>query len=104
MLKYVTQSTYFIGVSLVISQPLFEVTFWAVFVITLLFFVVWFIAFIIKIIKTRGEIGWQTTSANLPVVKEKEIIREIVKIRCPYCGNLYDEKLDKCPHCGGKKA
>ena len=104
MLKYVTQSTYFIGVSLVISQPLFEVTFWAVFVITLLFFVVWFIAFIIKIIKTRGEIGWQTASANPPVVKEKEIIREIVKIRCPYCGNLYDEKFDKCPHCGGKKA
>jgi rubrerythrin len=34
----------------------------------------------------------------------KEIIREktvIVKVRCPYCANLYDEALDKCPHCGG---
>ena len=38
------------------------------------------------------------------VVKEREIIREIVKIRCPYCSNLYDEKYDKCPHCGGKRA
>jgi len=37
------------------------------------------------------------------VVKEREIIREIVKIRCPYCNNLYDEKYDKCPHCGGKR-
>ena len=37
--------------------------------------------------------------------KEKEIIREkevIVKIRCSYCRNLYNETLDKCPHCGGK--
>ncbi len=83
--------------------PTFEIMFWAVFVITLLFFIIWFVVFVFKIIKTRGEIGWQTASANPPVVKEKEIIREIVKIRCPYCGNLYDEKLDKCPHCGGKK-
>jgi DNA-directed RNA polymerase subunit RPC12/RpoP len=37
------------------------------------------------------------------VVKEREIIREIVKIRCPYCNNLYDEKYDKCPYCGGKR-
>ncbi len=50
-----------------------------------------------------GKIPGQTTSENQPIVKEKEIIREIVKIRCPYCGNLYDEKLDKCPHCGGGK-
>lgn len=37
--------------------------------------------------------------------KEKEIIREkevTVKIRCSYCHNLYDETLDKCPHCGGR--
>ena len=38
-------------------------------------------------------------------VKEKEVIREkevIIKIRCSYCRNLYDETLDKCPHCGSK--
>jgi Zn ribbon nucleic-acid-binding protein len=37
--------------------------------------------------------------------KEKEIITKkevIIKIRCPYCKNLYDETLDKCPRCGGK--
>ncbi len=32
------------------------------------------------------------------VIKEKEVI---VKIRCSHCANLYDETLDKCPHCGG---
>jgi len=39
-------------------------------------------------------------------VMAKEIIREsqvIVKVRCPYCANLYDETLDKCPYCGGKR-
>jgi ssDNA-binding Zn-finger/Zn-ribbon topoisomerase 1 len=27
----------------------------------------------------------------------------IIKIRCPYCHNIYDETMDKCPHCGGKR-
>ncbi len=35
-----------------------------------------------------------------PVTREREIIKEIVKIRCRYCGKLYDERLDGCPHCG----
>jgi DNA-directed RNA polymerase subunit RPC12/RpoP len=34
---------------------------------------------------------------------QKEIIREVVKIRCPYCGNIYDEDQDKCPYCGAKR-
>ncbi len=37
------------------------------------------------------------------VIREREVIRQIVKIRCPYCSNLYDEKHDNCPHCGGKR-
>jgi len=35
----------------------------------------------------------------------KEVIREtkvIVKVRCSYCKNLYNETLDKCPHCGAR--
>jgi len=41
--------------------------------------------------------------ASQETIKEKEIIKKvIVKIRCPYCQNLYDESLNKCPHCGGK--
>ena len=33
------------------------------------------------------------------IIKEKQVI---VKIRCPYCKNLYEETCDKCPHCGGR--
>lgn len=35
-----------------------------------------------------------------PVVV-KETVR--VKVRCQYCGGLYDETLDKCPNCGARK-
>ena len=39
-----------------------------------------------------------------PNVAERTIIvREVVKIRCPYCGGLYDEVKDRCPYCGGKR-
>lgn len=35
------------------------------------------------------------------VVVEREIIREtIVKVRCRKCRGLFEETLDKCPHCG----
>jgi hypothetical protein len=38
------------------------------------------------------------------VVRREEITRTqiIVKVRCHYCSALYDETLEKCPHCGGK--
>jgi rRNA maturation endonuclease Nob1 len=32
------------------------------------------------------------------IIKEKQVI---VKIRCQYCKNLYEETYDKCPHCSG---
>ena len=45
----------------------------------------------------------QSSGEETAPIKERETIREIVKIRCSYCHNLYDEKYDKCPHCGGKR-
>ncbi|MGB8779363.1 MAG: hypothetical protein WCD81_01795 [Candidatus Bathyarchaeia archaeon] len=45
-------------------------------------------------------------STEMTAAKEKEIITQtkvIVKVKCPYCTNLYDETLDRCPHCGGKR-
>jgi hypothetical protein len=43
-------------------------------------------------------------SATGPYISSKEVIKEvIVKVRCSYCGNTYDEVLDICPHCGGRK-
>jgi drug/metabolite transporter (DMT)-like permease len=55
------------------------------------------------------ELNQNMTYSDLPPpphVHEKEIIREkeiLVKIRCQYCGNTFDEKLDQCPICGAKK-
>ena len=37
------------------------------------------------------------------LLKETTIIKEIVKVRCRYCGRLYDASLDKCPNCGASK-
>jgi len=76
-----------------------------------LFFVMFILSFIIVILVWianllrifRRPLGTQSTEEGTTVVKEREIIREIVKIRCPYCNNLYDEKYDKCPYCGGKR-
>jgi hypothetical protein len=33
--------------------------------------------------------------------REKTVIKEVVKIRCPYCRSLYDQSHDRCPYCGG---
>jgi hypothetical protein len=35
-----------------------------------------------------------------PVIHEKEIIREIVKVPCAYCGVLMEITNSKCPSCG----
>jgi len=37
------------------------------------------------------------------VVKEKIIIKEVVKIKCRYCDTLYEQRLSRCPHCGGQQ-
>lgn len=37
---------------------------------------------------------------------EKKAIRgeiEPAKVRCQFCGTLFDSTLDKCPNCGGKR-
>jgi DNA-directed RNA polymerase subunit RPC12/RpoP len=43
----------------------------------------------------------KTESSEKP--EKVVVIREIVKIRCPYCGGLYDEHDNRCPYCGGKR-
>lgn len=52
--------------------------------------------------KKQAETEKQRTTR--PAVREKEIIREVIyKMKCPYCDKLYNEVLDVCPHCGGKR-
>jgi hypothetical protein len=38
-----------------------------------------------------------------PVIKEKEIVRQVVMIPCKYCGALMDQLVTVCPNCGAKR-
>jgi hypothetical protein len=42
-------------------------------------------------------------AAAQPVIREKEIVREIVRIPCKYCQGLMDQTLTICPHCGAAR-
>jgi len=78
----------------------FSSMFMVVFVIILIMVI---LSAIVNFYRTLHKPEQSISTEPAPVVKEREIIREIVKIRCPYCNNLYDEKYEKCPHCGGKR-
>jgi hypothetical protein len=75
------------------SFALFEILFVVVFILIVF-------SIVNRIIKGRNLEQQETIPT---VIKAREIIKEIVKICCPYCNNLYDEKEDKCPYCGGVK-
>ena len=45
------------------------------------------------------EVAKQQQTPSPQVVKE--IVKEIVKVRCPYCGTLTESTLPNCPNCGG---
>ena len=42
----------------------------------------------------------QQTGVVKEVYKEREVIREIVKIRCRHCSRTFNEISDRCPYCG----
>jgi hypothetical protein len=44
-----------------------------------------------------------TAPSAAPIIKEKEIIREVVMIPCKYCGALMQQTDTTCPHCGAKR-
>ena len=41
--------------------------------------------------------------AAQPVIREKEILREVVMIPCRYCSGLMEQTLTVCPNCGAKR-
>ena len=47
----------------------------------------------------------ERVATNVLLIRDKETIvsKEIVKLRCQYCGTTYNiAECDRCPHCGGK--
>ena len=42
-------------------------------------------------------------AAAQPVIRENEIVREVVMIPCKYCQGLMDQTLTVCPNCGAKR-
>jgi hypothetical protein len=44
-----------------------------------------------------------TQPAAQPVIREKEIVHEVVMIPCKYCQGLMDQTLTVCPNCGAKR-
>jgi hypothetical protein len=53
-----------------------------------------------KLLRGEPSEGKEKQTKDIGIVRERVVI---VKTRCPYCGRLYDETLDVCPHCGGKR-
>jgi rubrerythrin len=57
-----------------------------------------------EVAKRDATVGNQIIQPTQPqtkeIYRERETIREVVKIRCRHCGRLHEEKLDTCPHCG----
>jgi sporulation-control protein spo0M len=60
-------------------------------------------------VEDRPDITSSTTEIQVsppsaqPVIKEKEIIREVVMIPCKYCGALMPQTDTVCPNCGAKR-
>ena len=44
-----------------------------------------------------------TPPSAQPVIREKEIVREVVMIPCKYCGSLMDQTVVSCPKCGANR-
>lgn len=85
------------------TLPMFPDPFFGfVFVLVIVLAIIIAIVSIVRVFKSAGN-SWSPAPAMPQTVREKEIIREIVKIRCSYCGSLYDEMESKCPNCGGNK-
>lgn len=74
----------------------FLILFFALFVVLVIIIVA--IVFRARPIKDKEEKIDELNATN----QEKVIVKEIVKIRCRYCGFTYDQGLDRCPNCGAR--
>ena len=49
----------------------------------------------------RASVATEGVSAQPTPVTKEVVTKEIVKVRCRYCGRLYIETAERCPNCGG---
>jgi len=51
-----------------------------------------------------GDFNWPVLNTSAmssgQIIRERETIKEVVKIPCPYCGTLAENTVSKCPSCG----
>ena len=55
------------------------------------------------VVTKTAEIQVIAPTVQATVVKEKEIVREIVMIPCKYCSGLMEQTVTVCPSCGAKR-
>ena len=54
----------------------------------------------VKLVATMNELREKPDDEMPPNV----IVKEVIKVRCPYCGSLMDEQASICPACGRQQA
>jgi len=53
--------------------------------------------------RKKPEIAPAPSTVTKEVIKEKEIIKEVVMVPCSYCGGLMPQTSTFCPNCGARR-
>jgi hypothetical protein len=75
---------------------------WDFLVIFFLLFAVITVIVVALVFKAKPKIDQDENENIIDKNQETIIVKEIVKIRCRYCGFTYDQGLDSCPNCGAR--
>jgi rubrerythrin len=73
---------------------------WDFLIIFFILFAVLTVIIVAIVFRVKPKADQEEIENMLDINQEKVIIKEIVKIRCRYCGFTYDQGLDSCPNCG----
>ena len=75
---------------------------WDFLVIFFLLFAVITVIVVAFVFKARSKHDQDEDENIIDKNQETIIVKEIIKIRCRYCGFTYDQGLDSCPNCGAR--
>jgi hypothetical protein len=87
-------------INTIINQVMMTSSVWDFLIIFFILFAV--LVVIVVTLVFRAKPKTEQVEDLIDVNQEKIIIKEIVKIRCRYCGFTYDQGLDSCPNCGAR--